>query len=98
MLVEFFLKQRRAASVVTTALVGAGLSQRSICVTANSWADQYGHHENFAVFVQSGGNDEPFYETGKTIVEAVKKVLAKLHGRINDNGANPVDQTAVAPF
>lgn len=98
MLVQIVEKQRRAVDVVKTALLGSGLGLRSVCVTADSWADQYGRRENFAVFVQSGGNDEPFYVTGKTIVEAVKNMIASIKGRINENGANPGNQSEKAPF
>lgn len=98
MLVQIVEKQRRAVDVVKTALLGSGLGSRSVCVTTDSWADQYGRRENFAVFVQSGGNDEPFYVTGKTIVEAVKNMIASIKGRINENGANPGNQSEKAPF
>lgn len=98
MLVELVDKQRRAVSVVKAALLNHGLGLRPVCVTVDSWVDQYGRRENYAVFVQSGGNDEPFYETGKTIVEAVKNMLASLKGRVNDNGANPVVYSGEAPF
>ncbi len=96
MLLELVTKQRRAASVVKTALLRSGLGIRSVCVTADSWMDQYGRRENFAVFVQSGGNDEPFYVTGKTITEAVKNMLDSIKGRMN--GAGQTDQAEPAPF
>lgn len=94
MLVELVSKQRRAASVVHTALIGLGIYGRAIAVHADSWLDQYGRRENYAVFVQAGGNDEPFYVTGKTIVEAVKNMIDSIKGRTND--ANPVNEKA--PF
>lgn len=98
MLIQLVDKQRRALEVVKTALVGSRLDLRSVCVTTNSRADQYGRRENFAVFVQSGDDEEPFYVTGGTIVEAVKNMLASIKGRINENGANPDDQSEKAPF
>lgn len=96
MLVELVTKQRRAASVVKTALLSSGLGLRSVCVTANSWMDQYGRRENYAVFIQSGGNDEPFYVTGDTITEAVKRMIDSIKGRLNDAGKT--DQAKPAPF
>lgn len=96
MLVEIVSKQRRAASVVHTALMGAGICDRAISVQADSWLDGYGRRENYAVFVQSGGNDEPFYVTGKTIVEAVKNMIDSIKGRTN--GAGKTDQAEPAPF
>lgn len=98
MLVQLVDKQRRAVSVVKTALLGSGLGFRPVCVTADSWVDQYGRRENFAVFVQSGDNEEPFYVTGGTLVEAVKNMIASIKGRINENGANPGNQSEKAPF
>jgi hypothetical protein len=98
MLVALVDKQRRAVSVVKAALLNHGLGLRPVCVTVDSWMDQYGRRENYAVFVQSGGNDEPFYVTGKTIVEAVRNMLISLKGRINDNGAKPDNQSEEAPF
>lgn len=98
MLVELVDKQRRAVSVVKAALLNHGLGLRPVCVSVDSWVDQYGRRENYAVFVQSGGNEEPFYETGSSIAEAVKNMLASLKGRVNDNGANPDDQSGEAPF
>jgi hypothetical protein len=98
MLVELVDKQRRAVSVVKAALLNHGLGLRPVCVTVDSWVDQYGRRENYAVFVQSGGNDEPFYVTGKTLVEAVRNMLVSLKDRINDNGAKPDDRSEEAPF
>lgn len=95
MLVELLSKQRRAASVIKTALLGSGLGVRPVCVTADSWMDHYGRRENYAVFVQAGGNDEPFYVTGETIVEAVKNMIDSIKGRTND--AHPVINEK-APF
>ena len=50
--------------------------------------DQHGRRENFAVFIQSGENDEPFYVTGNTITEAVKNMLDSIKGR----GTTPARQ------
>lgn len=96
MLVQIVEKQRRATDVIKTALLSVGICGRSVCVTADSWADQYGRRENYAVFVQSGGNDEPFYVTGKTIVEAVRNMINAIKGRMNDAGKS--DQAEPAPF
>jgi hypothetical protein len=96
MLTQIVDKQRRAVNTVKTALLGAGITGRSVCVTADSWLGEYGRHENYAVFVQSGGNDEPFYVTGKTIVEAVKNMIDSIKGR--GNGTKTDDQSEIAPF
>ena len=96
MLVQIVDKQRRAASVVKTALLGVGIRGRSVCVQADSWLDQYGRHENYAVFVSLPNGDEPFYETGKTIVEAVKNMINSIKGK--GSGAKPGDESEIAPF
>jgi hypothetical protein len=96
MSIQITEKQRRAVDVVKTALIGAGISGRSICVQADSWLDRCNERRvNFAVFVQSGGEDEPFYVQGSTLVEAVKNMLASIKGRIN--GAT-TEISKAAPF
>lgn len=102
MFVQIVDKQRRAVSVVKTALLGVGVSGRSVCVMANSWLDNYGRREEYAVFVSSPNDQEPFYEQGLTLVEAVGKMIASIKGRAN--GTNPgsqinsENQTELAPF
>lgn len=96
MLARILDKQRLAVGVIKTALLRCGICGRSVCVSVDSWEDQYGQRENYAVFVQSGGNDEPFYVTGKTITEAVKNMIDSIKGRMNDAGQT--DQAKPAPF
>jgi hypothetical protein len=99
MLVQLVNKQRRAVGVVRTALLGAGVTGRSISAGYDSWTHPSGRSENFAVFVSApaGADIEPYYETGKTIVEAVQKMVNTIKGkRLND--AKPDDQSEKAPF
>jgi hypothetical protein len=99
MLVQLVDKQRRAVSVVKTALLGVGISGRSVCVTVNSWAFSHsGESMDVGVFVSPpiGENVEPFYETGRTIAEAVKKIINSIKGRAN--AAASGNQSEVAPF
>jgi len=98
MLVRLVDKQRRAVGVVKTALLGVGISGRSVCVTADSWAYPHGNGEQYSVFVSApiGANIEPFYVTGKTIVEAVKNMIDSIKGKAN--AAKSDDQSKVAPF
>jgi hypothetical protein len=100
MFVEMAFKQRRAASVVHTALVGAGLYGRAIAVHADSWLDEFGRRENYAVFVSApdGANTEPFYVTGKTITEAVRNMLSSIKGNKTKNGTDSDNQPEKAPF
>jgi len=97
MLVNLVNKQHRAVSVVKTALLGVGITGRSICVHSDSWLDQYGRRENYAVFISApiGSNTEPYYETGETLLEAVKKMVYSIRGK---NGTTPDDQSELAPF
>lgn len=76
MLTQLVIKQRRAVSVVKTALLGVGVRGRAVCVTA----DSYGEYKNYAVFISSGVG-EPFYETGRTIAEAVSNTLKAIKGK-----------------
>lgn len=98
MFVHLLDKQRRAASAVKTALLGVGVSGRSICIQSVSWTANYGDYENYAVFVSApaGSDIEPFYETGKSIVEAVRKTIASIKGR--SNAAKSDDQPEIATF
>lgn len=100
MLAQLIDKQRRAVSVIRTALVSAGIRDRSVSAGFDSWTHPSGRVENYAVFISgpAEGDIEPYYETGKTIVEAVRKALATIKGRGNKNGANPDDQSEEAPF
>ncbi len=96
MLVSILEKQRRAVAVVKAALLRVGVCNRAVCVTADSWADSGdGFRENYAVFI-SCPNNEPFFETGGSIAEAVRNTLKVLKGKYNS--AKPVDQTEIAPF
>lgn len=91
--VELADKQRRAVSVVETALLGVGISGRSVCVSVDKWAFGYscysGDNANVGVFVSApaGVDVEPYFVTGKTIVEAVKNMIDSIKGRAN--GAKP---------
>lgn len=100
MLVEIVEKQRRAVSVVKTALLAAGINNRRVAAGFDIWTYQTARVVTCAVFVSApeGANIEPFYESGKSFVEAVRKLLATIKGQANENGANPSDQTGEAPF
>lgn len=98
MLVQIIDKQKRAVSVVKTALLGVGISGRSVCVTVDNWAysgDRTG--TNIGVFVSPpiGEDVEPFYETGQTIAETVKKIVNSIKGRASDAKTGIPE---VAPF
>ena len=86
MLIQGVDKQRRAVDVVKTALLSVGISGRAVCVQVSSWINQYGRREDYSVFVSApdGENVEPFYETGQTLVEAVKKTINSIKGRASD--------------
>ena len=101
MLVKLVNKQRRAVSVIKTALLGAGITGRSVCVSAFNWSYSCGDDgDNFAVFVSApeGENKEPSYETGSSIAEAVRKTIAVIKGGTYKNGTKSDDQSEVAPF
>jgi hypothetical protein len=91
-------KQRHAASAIRTALLGAGISDRAICINADSWSGNNGDYEKYGVFVSAppGSNIEPLYETGKTLTEAVKKTIDSIKGRTN--AAKSDDQSEIATF
>ena len=100
MLVRLVDKQRRAVSVVKTALQGAGITGRSVCVSAFNWSYSFGKDDaEFAVFVSApeGANIEPSYETGSSIAEAVRKTISVIKGGTNKNSAK-TDESEVAPF
>ncbi|MGZ8187821.1 MAG: hypothetical protein ACXWTP_00230 [Methylosarcina sp.] len=98
MFVQLVEKQQRAVAVVRAALLGVGITDRQVSAGYDSWTHPSGHAENFAVFVgaPAGTDIEPFYESGKSFVEAVKKMLASIKGRAN--AAKSDDQSEVAPF
>jgi len=97
MLNQIINKQRRAASVVKTALLSAGISGRSVCVQSDSWLDTYGRRENYAVFISAPAdtNIEPYYESGEKLVEVVRKMIDSIKGK---NSAKSDDQSKIAPF
>ena len=97
MSVQIVDKQRLAVDVVKTALLGSGISDRSICVQVSSWVSKYGRREEYSVFVSApdGANIEPFFVTGKSVLEAVKNMLVSIKGRAN-NAKSEVSE--VAPF
>ncbi len=98
MLTQRFNKQRQAASVVKTALISVGINGRSVCVQSDSWLGDYGRREEYAVFVTApnGANIEPYYETGSSIVEAVRKMIDSIKGKANSTKND--DQSDLAPF
>jgi hypothetical protein len=90
-------KQRQAVSVVKTALLGAGISGRSVCVHTDSWAFPFGDRDHHFVFVSApdGANIEPLYETGQTLAEAVRKAINSIKGRASDA---KTEVSEIAPF
>jgi len=101
MLVRLVDKQRRAVSVVKTALQGAGITGRSVCISVDNWSHSYGNDSNnCAVFVSApkGEDKEPSYETGSSIAEAVRKTVAVIKGGANKNGTKTDVRSEVAPF
>lgn len=101
MLVKLVDKQRRAVSVVKAALQGAGITGRSICISADNWSYNRGDiRDNFAVFISApdGQDKEPSYETGSSIAEAVRKTIDSIKGGTNKNGTKTDNQSEVAPF
>jgi len=99
MLVTIVDKQRRAVSTVKMALLGVGITGRAVCVTVKSgdWGfENTLNPERFAVFIASPEGTEPFYETGETLVAAVKNTLHAIKGR--SNRTTPDDEAEVAPF
>lgn len=97
MLVQIIDKQRHAVNVVKTALLSVGICGRAVCVQINSRGDQCGTAENYSVFVSAptGANIEPFYVTGKTLVEAVKNMLCSI--KIGKDSAT-TEMSEIAPF
>lgn len=97
MLVQIVDKQRHAVNVVKTALLSVGITGRAVCVHVDSRRDQYGKEENYSVFVSApiGANIEPFYVTGRTLVEAVKNTVCSI--KIGKNSAK-TEVSEIAPF
>jgi len=97
MLSQFVNKQRRAASVVKTVLISAGITGRSVCVQSDSWFGEYGRRENYAVFISApiGSNTEPYYETGEKLVVVVRKMIDAIKGK---NSAKSDNKPEIAPF
>jgi hypothetical protein len=94
-------KQRRAVSVVRTALDSQGIQGRDVCAGCASRAPPPEGTENFAVFVSAppGVDSEPYYETGKTLAEAVRKILATVKAHQKKNGVKAMgDRSDAAPF
>jgi hypothetical protein len=97
LLVSCIKKQRQAVKIVKTALLRLGIDGRSVCVTTDEEINCNGERrENYAIFVQSGAGQEPFYIQGGTLVEAVKNMLEFI--KIETNSANSNDQFEIAPF
>lgn len=97
MLVQIVDKQRHAVNVVKTALLSVGITGRSVCVQVDNPHDQYETEENYSVFVSAptGTNIEPFYVTGKTLVEAVKNMISSI--KIEKSNAKTA-VSELAPF
>jgi hypothetical protein len=97
MFVQRLDKQRRAISVVKTALLSVGIKSRAVCVQVSSWVNQNGPRDDYSVFVLAadGANEEPFYVTGRTLVEAVNNMRDAIKGRTS--GAH-TEVSEVAPF
>lgn len=96
MLVRFVDKQRHAVNIVKTALLSAGITGRAVYVQVDSgWAQYEG--ENYSVFVSApaGANTEPFFITGKTLVEVVKNMLNSIKTE-KHNATTEVSE--IAPF
>lgn len=97
MLVQLVDKQRHAVNVVKTALLSVGITERAVCVQVDNRSDPCGTGENYSVFVSApaGANIEPFYATGKTLVEAVKNMVCSI--KIGKNSIT-TEVSALAPF
>ncbi|MDP1666872.1 MAG: hypothetical protein Q8L79_17320 [Methylobacter sp.] len=97
MLVRIVDKQRQAVKVIKTALLSVGMIERAVCVQVDSRRDQYEGGENYSVFVSAptGANIEPFYVTGKTLVEAVNNMICSI--KIGQNSAK-TEVSERAPF
>ncbi|MGZ5059184.1 MAG: hypothetical protein ACXWE3_12105 [Methylobacter sp.] len=97
MLVQIVDKQRHAVNIVKTALLSAGIRGRAVCLQIDNRLNQYETGESYSVFVSAatGANIEPFYVTGKTLVEAVKNMICSI--KIGKNSAK-AEVFVSAPF
>jgi len=103
MLNQIVNKHRRAASVVKTVLINAGISQYSVCVNSNNkqWLGTPGitpaNNQEYAIFIycQNGTNTEPYFETGEKLVEVVRKMIDAIKGK---NSTKSDNQSEIAPF
>ncbi|MGZ4981222.1 MAG: hypothetical protein ACXV8P_06790 [Methylobacter sp.] len=97
MLVQIVDKQRHAVNVVKTALFSVGITGRAVCVQVYNRGDQYEEGENYSVFVSAptGANIEPFFVTGKTIVEAVKNTICSVKA---GKSSATTEVSEIAPF
>lgn len=97
MLVQIIDKHRHAVNVIKAALLSVGISGRAVCVLIDNPHDQNEAEKNYSVFVSAptGANIEPFYVTGKTLVEAVKNMICSIK-----TGKNCIktEASALAPF
>ena len=93
-------KQRRAINVIKSALLGAGLGDRGISVVVHqeTVASVNADYPTVAVFVSGpqGQEIEPFFETGATVVAAVKAMRHTI--KAHNNNATRIVHTDVAPF
>ncbi|MGZ5051562.1 MAG: hypothetical protein ACXWF8_02145 [Methylobacter sp.] len=73
-------KQRHAINAVKTALSSAGINERTVYLQVDRHAGLAETDENYSVFVSApaGANIEPFYITGKSLVEVVKQMLCSI--------------------
>jgi hypothetical protein len=96
-LVQIVDKQRHAVNVVKTALLSAGMPGRAVCVQIDHQPNQCGTGENYSIFVSAptGANIEPFYMTGKTLVEAVKNMICSI--KVGSNSAE-TETSVFVPF
>jgi hypothetical protein len=99
-LADLLKKKQHAVNVVKTALDKAGARDRAVCAGGGNETPLSACGENFAVFVSapSGADIEPYYETGKTLAEAVRKVLAAIKGIERNNGTKADAKSEPAPF
>ncbi len=103
MLVQLVNKQRQAARVVETALINAGIARHSVCVSSNNkqWLGEPEitptNNQEYAIFIYSpsGSNTEPYFETGKSLVEVVRRTIDSIRGK---NSAKSNEKLEVAPF
>lgn len=90
-------KQRHALNAVQTALSSAGINERSVYIQVDRHIGLAEASENYSVFVSApaGANIEPFYISGKSLVEVVKHMLCSIKTTQN---AVEADLSEAAPF